>query len=226
MYKPLRIIIVFFLLLSSPTVYSQHLSITGISGNLPLHDTAYEAVAVYDSINISIINNDSVAFFDTLDVFIRANLRPASYLYQGQSPDSIGPFNTITVLPPGYHFDPQYFDEGDNIVVIWPAARNIPYTTDSLIDSIYFQSINLVPELNQFDITVFPNPSTDYIYLDGIDKIKTGQVRIYDILGKEYYDQPEIGRYVSIRHLPSGIYYLDIEKTDGSRNVITLVISR
>lgn len=224
MYKPLRLIIAVFLWLTASAVNAQYLSIVSFGGNLPLNDTALESIPLY-TFNIIIANDTTVPFYDTLDIFIRANAHPPDYLYQGLGPDTIIGLDSIQINPPGYHFDQQHFDDGDNIVVIWPAARSQPVEYDSIVAQVYFQSVISVEETDRTNFNIFPNPATDYIYLEDIDKTKTKRVRIYDIIGKQYFNQTSIGKFISIKYLKAGIYFIDLERMDGRRSVITFVKS-
>ena len=106
-------------------------------------DTAYESLS-YDSIQVLVENiGNTILNADNIILYILGN--PASgpdilyddtnAVYTAQA-GSVTPINSFT-----YNFRPTHFDDGDNIVVVWPAARYTPHTSDSLTFHVYFVSL-------------------------------------------------------------------------------------
>jgi hypothetical protein len=72
-------------------------------------------------------------------------------------------------------------------------------------------------------LLVFPNPSADFIYLNGIDKDTISQVSIVDMLGKEVFNSSQVNSdKIDVSNLNSGIYILSIS-TDSIKKTTKFV---
>lgn len=72
-----------------------------------------------------------------------------------------------------------------------------------------------IPSIEPHEISVFPNPTTDLIYINSPEKISN--IAIYDIAGR-MVQQEVIDRYqyeLSLRELPTGLYFLRLETHRG-----------
>lgn len=202
-----------------------HLRISNISG-IPVtgipNNIVYE-VNTYDSINVTIVNDDTTSFSDSLSILIKSGSIQYTDTLVHESLVNIASGDSITLLRSGYIFSPIYFEDGDNIVVVWPAARHLPIQTDSLSFTLFFVSLVAnVSNISNEPLILFPNPASKYIYFRGIEEIAIKQVRIYDISGKMIYSNSSIQRYMSIEKWKSGLYFINLEKDDGSVQVISL----
>lgn len=76
--------------------------------------------------------------------------------------------------------------------------------------------INFTPNLSTSDfdintISVYPNPSNDFIFVNGIENRTVSQISIVDILGKIVYKSKSINENkIDISNLNTGIYILSI----------------
>jgi hypothetical protein len=80
-------------------------------------------------------------------------------------------------------------------------------------------SINDVPNVKQFNVSVFPNPSQDYITVKSSETITN--VEIYSALGKEVMSTTL--KTINISELSSGIYLMNISLNSGNKVVRKLV---
>ena len=65
-----------------------------------------------------------------------------------------------------------------------------------------------IPEMDQFDFILSPNPATDYINLE--TNLNIFNVEIYDILGKKVHVSKN-KKIIDVMNLDSGIYFLNIK---------------
>lgn len=68
--------------------------------------------------------------------------------------------------------------------------------------------------LNQMAFKIFPNPTTDFIQIDGIETVNA-RYSIIDYNGRVIDNQPLNLNQVPVYHLPKGIYLLSIETEKG-----------
>ena len=69
-----------------------------------------------------------------------------------------------------------------------------------------------VDDQNQLDISVYPNPTSDIVYIDG--NYTQLKVVVYDILGKKVINKP-ITNTIDISQLEKGVYILQL--SDGAK---------
>ena len=67
-----------------------------------------------------------------------------------------------------------------------------------------------VDDQNQLDISIYPNPTSDMVYIEG--NYTQLKVVIYNVLGKEILNEP-ITNSINISHLDNGVYILQL--SDG-----------
>ncbi len=221
----LRISLLFVLFLST-RVTGQHLTISGIGGTFldVLNDTAFEAIPNY-VFSATVMNIDSSAntYSDTIAIYLKANSKPVDVVYPGTFLDSLPPFVPIVKTNPQYHFTPNHFDDGDNIVVIWPQAISTPVQTDTFTTQIFFISLINVDEFESASLKVYPNPATEYLLLEGLSKISLKHVRIQDMQGRLKYEGIPSSDMISVKELSPGTYTITLERTDGKRKVLTMI---
>jgi photosystem II stability/assembly factor-like uncharacterized protein len=79
----------------------------------------------------------------------------------------------------------------------------------------HFTNNTGIPNIDKPTITIFPNPSSDFISINGVTG--TTQVLIYDIAGRILANnQVESNDKLDIRKLNSGIYFLKLPNTDNN----------
>ena len=67
-----------------------------------------------------------------------------------------------------------------------------------------------VDDQNQLDISIYPNPTSDIVYVEG--NYSQLKAVVYDILGKQVMNKP-ITNHIDISHLEKGVYMLQL--SDG-----------
>lgn len=196
-----------------------HLRISSLS-RFPVapNDTAYESLT-YDSIQISVENiGNTVLNSDNIIIFITGN--PAGgpdVLYDDTSAIYSIQLGAVTgINASGYVFRPTHFDDGDNIVVVWPAARYTPHTSDSLTFHVYFVSLaGGISEPGKTPIVIAPNPVSDYVVVDLPPETGSKQVRILDPQGRIVFNLKNGQNYIPTSDWASGIYLLQYLDKDG-----------
>lgn len=205
-----------------------HLRISNIKG-IPVsgipNNTVYE-VNTYDSIEVTVVNDDTTSFSDSITIYIKSGSIQFSDTLINETSVNIASGDSITLHRMGFVFSRVYFDEGDNIVVVWPAARINPIISDSITFNIFFISLHASsPEIPKEEIILFHNPVSKYLSIEGLNLMDIKRVRIYDLRGKEIYNHSSIQQLIPIENLAPGIYLLNIEINDGSMKVFKLWIS-
>ena len=204
-----------FLLFNVSFSYSQHLKISAI-GNFP--DTAYEAGNM-DTIFITVVNTDSlIVFNDTLDIFLQAGNNAYDTMYTGA--DSIAPYDSVTISIINYQFTPAHFDDGDNIIVVWPAARNTPLTVDSAYTDVYFISrLAGIRSTENIPFRIYPNPSTKYLQFEQTSSPILSAC-IYDLSARKLKMIRDFNAPVLIEDLLPGEYIIRMTLGDGMYKIL------
>ncbi len=122
------------------------------------------------------------------------------------SVDALGPFNLVK----------KYASEDD------APMPGINYYRLRVVESngkFTYSNIVLVKVDGFNKITVFPNPSTDHIYFNSLGGTGTGQIEIFDILGKRLRVITNVaanGRtFINVANLPAGSYSLKYTDKNG-----------
>ncbi len=63
------------------------------------------------------------------------------------------------------------------------------------------------------NIRIYPNPATDYIYFSGLNE--NVSVKIIDLKGRILISSQKAESGINVSHLPSGLYFLQIDLQDG-----------
>jgi len=76
-------------------------------------------------------------------------------------------------------------------------------------------------DLNQLNISIYPNPTSDIVYIDGnYSQLKVG---VFDILGKQLMNK-SITNTIDISQLEKGVYILQL--SDGSKLTAQRIIKK
>ena len=78
-----------------------------------------------------------------------------------------------------------------------------------------------VDDQNQLDISIYPNPTSDMVYIDG--NYSQLKVVVYDILGKQVKNKP-ITNSIDISQLEKGVYILQL--SDGAKVTTKRIIKK
>jgi hypothetical protein len=201
-----------------------HLSISSLTGQ-PFNpgDSAYE-VNSYDSIRIVVVNQDSFSLTDNIQILLQSDSMPLDTLYTDPAPSTILPYDSVVLIKNGYILLSSHFDDGDNIIVVWPRAMQTPVQSDSITMHVYFISINAdVGKIKNEVMTIYPNPVNNYIAFRVPEGIMIKQVRISDSSGKLIYHNSSIQKFISTENWPAGMYFIEVEKSDGSVQKLRLI---
>lgn len=193
--------LLFLILFVSPLFAQTHLRISNISG-IPVtgipNNTVYE-VNTYDSIEVTIVNEDTLSFSDSIAIYIKSGSIQFIDTLINETIVNIASGDSVTLHRSGFVFSRVYFDEGDNIVVVWPAARITPIVSDSVTFNIFFISLLASsPEFPKEEIMLFLNPVSKYLSIVGLTPLDIKRVRIYDLLGKEICNHSSIQQHIPI----------------------------
>lgn len=113
---------------------------------------------------------------------------------------------------------------GGNIVVIWPSGSSALTADSSLPRSVYVLLCASVEETDEkTTVTVFPNPCTDYVYIQTQGKKSIPQtVLVLDNKGAllETHVNTSV---IPLKKYPEGLYILRVKFSDGSVKMYRLV---
>jgi aminopeptidase N len=145
-------------------------------------------------------------------------------VYQAQSDTSVDFFN----LPIAYHL---YSNTGwDSTVVVDPDSSgqrfsfNIPHTITVVVfdeENKVLNGSSLVTNiteniLKQTKVSLYPNPSSNEVFIQSdFPAAFFKRIRILDLQGKEVMRHP-FSNSLSLAHLPSGVYVLQLDSEKGS----------
>lgn len=158
--------------------------------------------------------DSSFSFSDSL--FIKIGVKDTIGQVFEMSSVNVGP-QTIPTLDsiylPTVNFDvnTSLFMDGNNTVVIWPAAPN-SLTFDSVEVIFFYNSINDII-VNNLDIKLGPNPAQEFVYL-GDPQNLVKQVRIRDLNGK-LVGTHKTQTMFSVAHIPNGLYTVELQLDQG-----------
>lgn len=207
--------IVLILLLVSPLLgHSQaQLQIDNVYGvSTPLITPSVTQVKLYGTI----VRNYSAlfAFADTLRIYVgvldslsqpqimdEVNKGYRSMAASGGGADSVL-LDTVTV-----NVNPAFFQEGNNTVVIWPAAPGT-LTIDTFYINVTYNSINELIN-NDINIHMGPNPANDKLYL-GDPQNLVQQVRIRSLEGK-LLGTGSTNSILWLNGFNSGVYLIELQ---------------
>lgn len=65
-------------------------------------------------------------------------------------------------------------------------------------------------DLSKFNISFYPNPTKDILYIDSQDDVSFLQINLYNVLGKRVITQSLSSKQINISSLPKGVYMLNV----------------
>ena len=88
----------------------------------------------------------------------------------------------------------------------------------------YFVGVEENQEVTQ-SLTIYPNPSTSVIHIDGVDENNAAEIFIFDLTGRvvNYYPY---SNELNVSDLQNGVYMLRVINNDGSFKISKLLISK
>ena len=78
-----------------------------------------------------------------------------------------------------------------------------------------------VPENNDIDLKLYPNPATDYFYLSG--ETNNAELSIFNSIGQKVRSEQWSKNKVNIELLPAGLYFVRIVKNNITMDIIKLI---
>jgi len=122
-------------------------------------------------------------------------------------------YDTIEIT---HTFNAADLDDGDNIVVVWPASSQVSVIQDSLHFNLYFNHMGVEENGSPQTVQLFPNPSGEIVHLRIAYPEKVEQVRVYDVLGEDLliFDSG-VSRF-NVASLSSGVYFVEVRNKDHS----------
>ena len=81
----------------------------------------------------------------------------------------------------------------------------------------YSSIVQVTPDLSTARILVYPNPTTDFVQIEGVEVSYMKQLALYDLTGKLCKTQSSMETStISVLGLPKGQYLMRLEMVDGS----------
>jgi uncharacterized repeat protein (TIGR01451 family) len=105
---------------------------------------------------------------------------------------------------------------------------NLPVITNEVFNTISYNILSFhSPESND-EIFVYPIPALNEIYLNGKDSHEILSYSIFDITGKQFYDEInwQHNQPINVANLHSGIYLLRLKSVSGKLNYARFVVNR
>ena len=87
----------------------------------------------------------------------------------------------------------------------------IDYSTSGEVNVVRDSVLN-IEDINETDLTVYPNPATDYININS--SIEIDKIELFDLLGKLVLSTNQTSE-INVSHLPIGVYLLRIISEKG-----------
>ena len=75
------------------------------------------------------------------------------------------------------------------------------------------------------NLTLYPNPTTDFVRIDGIDENNCSEISIFDLTGRLVRKYPYCNE-LNVSDLQNGIYLLRVTVEDGACMTSKLLISK
>jgi hypothetical protein len=114
---------------------------------------------------------------------------------------------------------PTRFVDGGNVIIIWPGAPDI-INVDSTRFDVYVINFNSIPESEDDLFTVYPNPTTGFLFIRSEFLIE--QVRIFNASGQLIKTEKQTNN-ITLTDLPPGIYFTEIINSRGETKTIKII---
>ena len=210
----------FFVLALLVSVFSFEKNTSAQSLHLDAIDGFPDSVIDGQVVGMSIIiSNTGGAFFNSdLAILIHtdSSLSPVDTLFYDTSYTLQNTFTDTIVIT--HTFNAADYDEGDNIVVVWPASSQsaILVDPDSLVFPLIFRHLGVPENDPGQEVSLYPNPAAHFVNLEIDHPEKVEQVRIVDVLGKDLLNFSGAVEKFSVESLSSGIYFVEVRNKDQS----------
>jgi hypothetical protein len=109
-----------------------------------------------------------------------------------------------------HNVDPLKFVDGNNTVVIWPAAPGYQ-TTDTIFKDVYVIEFNAMDEMALIDLNLYPNPVNGILFIKGNFELES--VRIMSLDGREILSAKN--KQIDLSNFATGIYVVEVKAENG-----------
>lgn len=185
------------------------------------------ALGTTDSILVQLVNDDSIAWNGTIafqysvngSAPISASNSIDSGLFFAPIVDSIAPGTTSGALKIDILIEPDHFQVGPSVVIIWPFIPNAQ--VDSLIAPVtVLPFAGIERQADNSPELYFANKHL--VIQDLYSNLK--RVRIYDLEGRLLMDNPlETSTIMPLNGLSAGTYFAEVLYGDNQRKVLQFV---
>jgi WD40 repeat protein len=119
-------------------------------------------------------------------------------------------------------------DSGAVNAVAWSPNGNKIVTGNSLSDVVLWNIPTVLGIINysignKLDLTIFPNPAKDFLYLKIPANLKIEKIEITDLTGRIVFSSNQNETMISINHLPSGCYFLSIQTQENKKAIQSFI---
>jgi len=191
--------------------------VNGLSDSLDMN-SSYPSLIQYTNTSNGSINTEVTFFAKVIpdvsgvpsSTFVLDSVDYSSFSFPVNITDTIG--FTLDVSP-------NYYMLGGNTTVIWPVASGLTGDTLYVYNTVFLNNSMDEDPLDdtKFSFKVYPNPAKSVlsIELESYDE-EVEQVRIFCLDGRIVYSGP-YERSMSVAHLPSGCYSVELLFEGGQR---------
>lgn len=118
------------------------------------------------------------------------------------------------------HFGIGTATQISQIVIKWPSG-----VIDIIDNPSINQTLNVVegsfalhtPGFNTKSITIYPNPTTDVLFIENQENIEISSLKIYAVNGTLVKTVAANATEINVKELSDGIYMLSIETKEGAK---------
>lgn len=175
------------------------------------------------SVTVTVTNTGNAAFNGNIDVYYATDTAYVPVLLGTIPSASLTPGNSVD-LTTNILIDSSHFNMGSNIVVVWGTGSGIS-TSDQTWRIIYVDTLAGAGIAHLYfdgNIRIYPNPVLNTLTIEYTSAKNTIEsIRVFDLPGGNI---PAVTSSsvtaiektnVDVSSLPSGMYFLEIENSDG-----------
>jgi hypothetical protein len=124
--------------------------------------------------------------------------------------------STIVKTYNNFSFTQPTFKTGNNIVVVWPSINNSTVPIDTFYTTVHFVPLlsSPVAELDNIDITAYPNPVSDYLMIGVPANTIIRRYQVFDTSGRLVMSEPFTGDLIDLHELDRGYYIVRLYADD------------
>lgn len=189
------------------------------------HDTVF----MNDNVNVTVIlQNDGSSFVgDSIILYATVNTTGDTALIEQLGALTMLANDTLT-FPLTWQIDPTKYIPDNNITVIWPANESgTTHAKDSLFLSSYVIDTTVgIKIIAPVRLKVFPNPTSDELFIDVDRPEDYAHVKIIDAQGRVVMFVEEVPKVIYVNHLVTGLYHIHLQKRNGEVAIGQMMVTR